>query len=333
MPPLAEFNIDKFIARLLEGKHHTKTWRARIPENHIHSLIDMTKEIFLEQPSLLRVAVPINIIGDIHGQFGDLLRLLDIGGNPGENNYLFLGDYVDRCDRGIEVLCLLMCYKILYPDNVFLLRGNHESSDMNDCGGFRKECTTFYGLKLYHHFQELFNCLPIAAIVGDKIFCVHGGLSPELKSLNSIASIQRPCSVPDDGLLADLLWSDPSDEVVGWVPSPRDVAYLFGEDIVDEFMNRFDFDLICRAHECVDGYLFQFDRRLVTLFSAPNYCGCERNAGAIMMISEDLTCSFKLLREETRRRNSSIFSIESLNNTLLQDTVSKYTATSPTMFN
>lgn len=249
--------------------------------------------------------------------------MLDIGGDPVDHNYLFLGDYVDRCDRGIEVVCLLMCYKILYPDNMFLLRGNHESSDMNDTGGFRKECTTYYSLELYDAFQSLFNCLPLAAIVGDKILyslppalhacsCVHGGLSPQLTTLSAIASIQRPCIVPEDGLMADLLWSDPSDDVTGWVPSHREVAYLFGEDIVNEFMNRFDFDLICRAHECVDGYLFQFDRRLVTIFSAPNYCGCERNAGAIMMVDEDFMCSFKLLREEKRRRNSSIFSFDSL---------------------
>mgnify|MGYP003262549746 CR=1 FL=1 len=215
-----------------------------------------------------------------------------------------------------------MAYKLKYPKNVYLLRGNHESAEMNDEGGFKDECLKFYSESLYRDFQMLFNCLPPAAIVSNKILysrtpalissCVHGGLSPDLTSMQVIRDIKRPCTIPADGLLCDLLWSDPCADIKGYAPSPRDCSYLFGSDIVEEFMKRFDFDLIVRAHECCDGYCFAFNRRLVTVFSAPNYCGCEKNAAGVMFVDKNLSVRFVLIRETKPLRRGSIVNPDTL---------------------
>lgn len=134
-------------------------------------------------------------------------------------------------------------------------------------------------------------------MVEDKIMCMHGGLSPDLLDLSQINSISRPTDVPDEGLLCDLLWADPDASQAGWGPNARGVSYTFGYDVIEEFLEKHDMDLICRAHQVVeDGYEFQADRMLVTLFSAPNYCGEFDNAGAVMVVDKDLVCSFKILR-------------------------------------
>lgn len=152
-----------------------------------------------------------------------------------------------------------------------------------------------YNIKLWKTFTDCFNCLPIAAIIDDKIFTMHGGLSPELASMDQIKRIMRPTDVPDTGLLCDLLWSDPDKDIVGWGENDRGVSFTFGHDVVSSFLKRHDLDLICRAHQVVeDGYEFFAKRQLVTLFSAPNYCGEFDNAGAMMSVDETLMCSFQV---------------------------------------
>ena len=193
--------------------------------------------------------------GDIHGQYADLLRLFEYGGYPPQANYLFLGDYVDRGKQSIETICLLLAYKIKYPENFFLLRGNHECASINRIYGFYDECKRRYNVRLWKVFTECFNCLPVAALVDDKILCMHGGLSPELKSLDQIRNIARPVDIPDQGLLCDLLWSDPDKDIEGWGENDRGVSYTFGSDKVAEFLQKHDLDLICRAHQVSCGTL------------------------------------------------------------------------------
>ena len=145
-------------------------------------------------------------------------------------------------------MCLLLAYKIKYPENFFLLRGNHECASINRIYGFYDECKRRHTIKLWKVFTDCFNCLPIAAIIDDKILCMHGGLSPELNKVDTIKNIVRPTDVPDTGLLCDLLWSDPDKDVADWGENDRGVSFTFGEDIVTKFANRNDIDLICRAH-------------------------------------------------------------------------------------
>jgi len=187
--------------------------------------------------------------GDIHGQFSDLLRLFEYGGLPPSANYLFLGDYVDRGKQSIETICLLLAYKIRYPNNFFLLRGNHECASINRIYGFYDECKRRFSVRFWKLFTDCFNCLPVAAVIDDKILCMHGGLSPDLDNLNRIREIQRPVDVPDQGLLCDLLWSDPDRDSSGWGDNDRGVSFTFGADKVTEFLNKHDLDLVCRAHQ------------------------------------------------------------------------------------
>jgi serine/threonine-protein phosphatase PP1 catalytic subunit len=184
-----------------------------LSESEIKLLCTRVRPILLEQPMLLELEAPLKICGDVHGQYSDLLRLFEYGGFPPCVNYLFLGDYVDRGKQSLETICLLLAYKIQYPENFFILRGNHECAGINRIYGFYDECKRRYTIKLWKIFSDVFNCLPITALVDEKILCMHGGLSPELSSFQQIADIQRPSDVPDMGLMCDILWSDPDAKI------------------------------------------------------------------------------------------------------------------------
>ena len=266
-------------------------------EEEIKLLINKCKEILKQQPSFLELACPISILGDIHGQYFDLLRLFEYGGYPPSTNYLFLGDYVDRGKQSIETICLLMAYKIKYPENFFMIRGNHEAELVNRIYGFYDECRKRYNVKLWKNFTDMFNWLPIAALIDDKIFCVHGGLSPDLENIEQLYDIVRPTDVPNSGLLCDILWSDPSTEVDDWGQNERGISYIYSLTVIKKFLEQNNLDLICRAHQVVeDGYEFFGNRSLVTVFSAPDYCEEYNNCAAIMVVDSNLKCSFKVLK-------------------------------------
>uniref|UniRef100_A0AAQ4S8Q0 Serine/threonine-protein phosphatase n=1 Tax=Gasterosteus aculeatus aculeatus TaxID=481459 RepID=A0AAQ4S8Q0_GASAC len=263
----SELNVDSLISRLLEVRGCRPGKVVQMTEAEVRGLCIKSREIFLSQPILLELEAPLKICGDIHGQYTDLLRLFEYGGFPPEANYLFLGDYVDRGKQSLETICLLLAYKIKYPENFFLLRGNHECASINRIYGFYDEW-----------------------------------LSPDLQSMEQIRRIMRPTDVPDTGLLCDLLWSDPDKDVQGWGENDRGVSFTFGADVVSKFLNRHDLDLICRAHQVVeDGYEFFAKRQLVTLFSAPNYCGEFDNAGGMMSVDESLMCSFQILKPSEKK--------------------------------
>ncbi|SAM04486.1 hypothetical protein [Absidia glauca] len=296
----SSFWIDDCIERLLEAGHQGK------PKALCLSPLE----------TLLELSPPVKIVGDTHGQFSDLLRLFQMAGAPPSSNYLFLGDYIDRGQQSLETFLLLLCYKIKYPETFFLLRGNHESQNVSrgkfsllllrledqpshfflKVYGFYDECKRRLSVKSWRVFMDVCNTLPIAAIVADKIFCVHGGLSPWLESLDEIKAIERPI-IETTGFINDLLWSDPTDTTLDWCANTdRGVSYCFGTRAVEDFLAKFDLDLICRGHMVVeDGYCFFAGRRLVTVFSAPNYCGSFDNLGAVMTVDDNLMCRFQLL--------------------------------------
>ncbi|XP_057741629.1 serine/threonine-protein phosphatase PP1-like isoform X3 [Arachis stenosperma] len=293
--------LDGIISRLLDVRGRPGK-QVQLSEAEIKQLCVVSKNIFLRQPNLLELEAPIKICGDVHGQYPDLLRLFEHGGFPPRSNYLFLGDYVDRGKQSLETICLLLAYKIKYPENFFLLRGNHECSSISRIYGFYDECKRRFNVRMWKTFTDCFNCLPLAALIDDKIICMHGGLSPDLRNLNQIRSLPRPTEVPETGLLCDLLWSDPCGDIEGWGANERGVSYTFGADRVTQFLEKHDLDLICRAHQVVeDGYEFFANRQLVTIFSAPNYCGEFDNAGAMMSVDETLMCSFQILKPVEKR--------------------------------
>mmetsp|Transcript_64428 Transcript_64428/g.153715 ORF Transcript_64428/g.153715 Transcript_64428/m.153715 type:complete len:319 (+) Transcript_64428:94-1050(+) len=301
--PEAQSVLDKLLPmRQLASPTDGRT--APFEEQELEQLCISVQHIFSQQPMLLELDAPMTVLGDIHGQFFDLLRLMEFGGSPSENNYLFLGDYVDRGKNSIECIALLFAYKAKYPSNFFLLRGNHESSNINRLYGFYDEVKRRFSIKLWKTFCDAFSYMPISAMIEDRILCMHGGLSPELVNLDQIKQVRRPqADVGDSGLLCDLLWSDPHSDVQGWSENDRGVSFTFGTGIVENFCQKHDLDLICRAHQVVeDGYEFFAGRRLVTIFSAPHYCREFDNAGGLMSIDENMTCSFKVLKPLLRKR-------------------------------
>ncbi|KAG0281689.1 hypothetical protein BGZ95_000542 [Linnemannia exigua] len=274
-------DIDDMISRLLDAGYSGKIAKSVCLKNsEILAICQSARDVLLSQPTLIELNAPVKIVGDIHGQYTDLLRLFEMCGFPPSANFLFLGDYVDRGRMSLETILLLFCYKIKYPENFFLLRGNHECANVTKVYGFYDECKRRASIKMWKAFVDVFNCLPIAAIVANKIFCVHGGLSPSLATMADIRAIRRP-----------------TDTALDWEDNERGVSYCFGGSIIQKFLNKHDFDLVCRAHMVVeDGYEFFNDRTLVTVFSAPNYCGEFDNFGAVMSVNEDLLCSFELLK-------------------------------------
>ncbi|EDW69815.1 uncharacterized protein [Drosophila virilis] len=293
MPPTVDLN--KIINQLASCDNPGRG--VNLHESHVRFVCTEARAIFLKEKSMLEIKPPVKICGDVHGQFGDLLRIMQSTGYPPDTRYLFLGDYVDRGKQSIETFTLLLAFKVRYPQLIWLLRGNHECASINRIYGFYDECKRRYSVKLWRYFVDTYDCMPLAALVGGRIFCVHGGLSPSLKSFQDILAIKRPIDIPDQGLVCDLLWSDPDEKVLGWSGNDRGVSVTFGADVVKNFCYRMGVDVICRAHQVVeDGYEFFARRQLVTVFSAPNYCGMFDNAGAIMVVNDDLIVSFVILR-------------------------------------
>jgi serine/threonine-protein phosphatase PP1 catalytic subunit len=288
---------DNILNKLLIARKTKPQKEVQLQESDIKFLCNEVKSILLEQPIFLELESPLNVCGDVHGQFYDLLRLFEVGGYPPDSNYLFLGDYVDRGKFSIETVCLLLCYKYKYPENFFILRGNHECASINKIYGFYDECKRRFSIKLWKLFTDVFNCLPIAACIDDRILCMHGGLSPELHSLEQLHLISRPTDIPDKGLLCDLLWSDPDEDANGWGENDRGVSVTFSTSIVNKFAEKNDLDLILRAHQVVqDGYEFFADKKMITVFSAPNYCDEFDNSAGMISIDENLMCSFKIIK-------------------------------------
>jgi serine/threonine-protein phosphatase PP1 catalytic subunit len=265
-------------------------------------LCKRAKQIFKSQPGFLELAPPITICGDVHGQFSDLVKIFEPPRTPDLTNYLFLGDYVDRGPSNLNTISLLFAYKVKYPRNFFLLRGNHECSQSNRQYGFFDECgRAFPDSDIWGRFNECFAWLPVAALVDGRIFCVHGGLSPELAHIRQFKKVRRP-NDGRAGLVGDLLWSDPDPAIDAWGPSPRGVGCTFGGAAVKKFLRDNDLDIIVRAHQFApNGYDFPFypATDLVTVFSAPGYCGVD-NKGAMLHVNENLRLSFSTLTSGQR---------------------------------
>ena len=262
-----------------------------LSERDLKLLCEKAKEIFIEESNVQNVSAPVIICGDIHGQIYDLFELFKKGGDMPNSRYIFMGDYVDRGYNGVEVLELLLALKIKYPEHITLLRGNHESRQICFAYGFYEEITRKYGnANAWEYFTDLFDYLPLAALVEGKIFCVHGGLSPYISTVDQIRLINRKMEIPREGVFCDLMWSDP-DDIETWIISCRGAGWIYGWKVVDEFTHINGLELICRAHQLVmEGFKYWFEKKnLCTVWSAPNYCYRCGNKASILKISQDLS--------------------------------------------
>mmetsp|Transcript_18893 Transcript_18893/g.21885 ORF Transcript_18893/g.21885 Transcript_18893/m.21885 type:complete len:392 (-) Transcript_18893:131-1306(-) len=276
-------DIDQYITTLKSGEC--------LDEQSVKRLCASVSELLMEESNVQPVCSPVTIVGDIHGQFYDLLNLLSssIGNTPPYTSYIFLGDFVDRGHNSVETLTLLLCLKLKFPGHVTLLRGNHESRQITQVYGFYDECLRKYGnASVWRYCTNAFDNFALSALIDSQVLCVHGGLSPDVRTLDQIRAIDRQLEIPHEGAFCDLVWSDPENIDVPWQLSPRGAGFLFGERVTDEFnfVNRLD--LIARAHQLVmEGKKYHFtNRNVVTVWSAPNYCYRCGNVAAILTIGE-----------------------------------------------
>lgn len=269
-----------------------------IPEIYILELCAVVSEQLLAEESIISIPPPLAIIGDTHGQFTDTIRILETCGDPSANCYLFLGDYVDRGTQSIENMVLLLTLKVLYPTTIFLLRGNHETEDISTVYGLRDECIRRYNFSLYSSFLRVFDGMPFGAIVGQKMFCVHGGISKQEFDIGVLGAIPRPLDLAIPSPVTDLLWSDPDPHTDGFHESARGVSETFGKKQARAFLKKNHLEWIVRSHEfCPDGIAFPFgkDGGVITVFSAANYCRTG-NSSAVMIVDGDLVVHFRVFQ-------------------------------------
>ena len=279
-----------------------------IHKRYVAHLLISAKKYYEQLPSLLEIPIPsvgpdvddptilprLTVCGDTHGQFYDVLHIFDLNGLPTERNpYLFNGDFVDRGSFSVEVILTFLLFKMSNPQCIHLHRGNHETKNMNKIYGFEGEVKAKYDDKIFELFLEVFSHMPLASVVGNKVFVTHGGLPTEPGvSLNDIRKIKRGCEPPNSGLMSDLLWADPQ-PFPGKSPSKRGVGYSFGPDITEAFLNFNDLQLLVRSHEVKDeGYLVEHGGKTITVFSAPNYCDSMGNKGAFIHFEESCEPKF-----------------------------------------
>jgi len=259
-----------------------------------YQIVIEAKRILNDLPTLVDVPVPegshINVCGDTHGQYYDLLNIFDSFGYPSETNpYLFNGDFVDRGSFSLEVVLLLLTFKVVYPEHLHLSRGNHETLSMNKIYGFEGEVKHKYDQRMFQLYSETFHCLPLCHVLGGKVIVMHGGLfSRDDVTLDEVRRIERKREPPDEGLMSELLWSDPQ-PMPGRLPSKRGVGLSFGPDVTADFLQRNGLKLLVRSHEVKDaGYEVEANGKLITVFSAPNYCDQMGNKGALLCFDSNL---------------------------------------------
>ncbi|KAJ3437320.1 serine/threonine-protein phosphatase [Anaeramoeba flamelloides] len=270
-----------------------------LPEEDLFEICEKVKEIVIEENNVQAIQSPVTICGDIHGQFYDLMELFRIGGEVGDTNYVFLGDYIDRGYYSLETFTLLMVLKVKYPNQIFLLRGNHESRQITQAYGFYDECFQKYGsANAWKYCTEVFDYLALGAIIDGTVLCLHGGLSPEIRTIEQIRRIDRMEEIPQEGGFCDLVWSDP-ENIDGWKQSPRGAGWLFGKNIANSFMQQNHLSLICRAHQLVqEGWKYSFEEeKVVTIWSAPNYFYRSGNVASILELNDKLTRKFIVFTE------------------------------------
>jgi protein phosphatase len=257
-----------------------------IPAEDLIAICRAGGDYFKGEPICLELSPPIHIVGDLHGHLLDLIRILHHQGLPPAVHYLFLGDIVDRGQFSLETVTLVFLLKLTWPRHVHIIRGNHEFESVCSSGGFHGEITRVYSdVQVFRAFVRAFSQLPLAARISSSIFCVHGGLHPDFQRVEQIRCIRRPLPIFYDKVSEALLWSDPMLDYPGFSPSERGMGLRFGEDVFSTFLQTNKLQYFVRGHQCVKtGVERSFHDRLITVFSASNYCGHSQNQAGILIV-------------------------------------------------
>lgn len=301
MKSTPEFIIKGFsqcFSRIFDSNFHL-TNDFRLPSFDIQTVncvLDQVKLLFITEPTLLQIQSPISVVGDLHGNLFDLVRIQRVIGPFAQTKYLFLGDIIDRGEFSFETIFLIFTLKILYPLNVFIIRGNHETKNLSTQYGFRQNILDLYQSdSLYSKFVDVFSFLPIAAVIDNSYFCVHGGIGQNIKKAQQISQIKRPLSEKinakthqweENSIFSDLLWSDPSELINTFSLNDRGIGFFFGKKAVDKFLKKSHLQKIIRSHTAQkNGYTSFFDGKVISLFSCSNYCGTYQNSSSIATIN------------------------------------------------
>lgn len=286
-------------------------------QKDLETLNNEARDRFKDQTLLLHLQGPIVAVGDIHGNLFDLIRIIKLTHEIDNIKVVFLGDYVDRGELSVEVISLLFALTIRYPEKYYLLRGNHEFSEVNGLYGFKDQIDKMYGsTDLWSTFNETFAYMPVAAVLNNRIFCVHGGISPNLKNVESISLISRPIyTYTKNRILFDMMWADPTDQAFDYCDSKRgkNQVHDFGINPFQKFLEINHFSKMIRGHECfIAGFNTMFENKLVTVFSCSNYQKVQNNAAILSVDTNDnfkphiLPCYNQIPRSNLKFHNVSM---------------------------
>ena len=292
---MIENDLNEVIFQVLIGRMEGRQDFVKpIEEQTVITLLKTAENILHDEPIVLRIEPQATIVGDIHGNIDDLIRIFQRLRYPPSMKYIFMGDYIDRGMYGTEVMLLLLALKIKFPQSIYLLRGNHESRSLTSYYGFFREVTGKYSSNVYDAFVDVFHQLPLCAVLGGKILCLHGGISPEWDTIEQLEAMQKPEEISGPGIFTDIIWSDPDQTIEEFVPNDRGCGYFYGTVALDRFLNNNDIDLLVRSHElCEDGISWPYiDQencldRCLTIFSNTNYCD-HTNSSSVLVVSDQL---------------------------------------------
>ncbi|CAJ0932824.1 unnamed protein product, partial [Mesorhabditis belari] len=296
--------VDSVLAKLVKARYLTQTEFLETffyNDIQVKELIQEASFVIKNEPNVLKLEAPINIFGDVNGGFFNVLRFFDLCGYPPHSKFLFLGNLVDATSESIYLLLLLLTLKLNFPDCIYLLRGVKETTTVLEHLEFATYCANFKPTndptELFDMITDLFEVLPVAAIINEKVFCAHSGINPSYDFFTKLHAIQRPITItiPDEGPVTDLLWAKPNEQDYGWVKSPSDISYVYGADVIAEFLLYHRFQFICRGNSFFPrGFKLEAMGQIVSLCSAPNYQGSQ-NYGAVMILQADLSYKMQLL--------------------------------------
>ena len=285
----------KEVAQNIISSFSTQVSSKKIATNYlkpsaddVFSIISGIRDIFENEPTLLKLQGKFNVVGDLHGHFEDICHIISKFGFPPDARYIFLGDLVDRGINSMSIVLSLYAMKVQFPNDIFIIRGNHESEKLSKTQGFFSELMMAYKDEaMYNAFLEVFNYTPLAALVNNNVLCVHGGFNGSIKSLSQIERIQRPITKVDGDFIASLLWSDPTEKIDDFQPSPRGLGVLYGQKAFQNFLKNTGVRYVVRGHECVkEGVKPMFDGKLITVFSASEYCGFIDNKAGVLTVDD-----------------------------------------------